>query len=62
MKKMLFVVALALVGSVFAADLSKNLTFEADYRTGSTTPQVAKGFADFEKRAGFAVDDRNGDA
>ena len=49
MKKMLFVVALTMIGSIFASDLSKNLTFEADYRTGSATPKVAKGDKKFTR-------------
>ncbi len=43
MKKSLTLAVFAVIGSMFAADLSNNLLFEADYRTGSATPTVAKG-------------------
>ena len=43
MKKSLTLAVFAVIGSIFAADLSNNLLFEADYSKGSPTPTVAKG-------------------
>ncbi len=47
MKKSLTLAVFAVIGSIFAAELSNNLLFEADYRTGSATPTVAKGSKKF---------------
>ena len=43
MKKLMLLASCVLMQAVFAADLSGNITFAADYRTGSAVPQIAKG-------------------
>ncbi len=60
MKKLLVALSLALVSGVFAADLAKDLLFEADYSTGKADPVVAKGSKKFTRYFDSPITIENG--